>query len=135
LIPDRERKIGEILGIITNGCLPSDIDPNKYGPSLYFYKRVMDSRGRSNSIIEFLEDEANIELLYATLVSWDMDSRRAEMLYFDDVDKNFKENFLACSSHFQFLEDFQINDQEDWEEYLSMIRETYEYSHVMNTIP
>lgn len=137
MIPERDRKIGEILGVITNDCLP-EIEPNDYGPSLYFYQRVMNARHDSNSVGEFLENEANIELLYATLTSWDMNSRGAKMLYFKDIDENFMENFAALSSHFQLLEEYQGDEQyenqfETFQEFLEMIRETYNYSHVMKT--
>lgn len=129
MIKDRERKIGEIIGIITSGCLQQDIDLNDYGPSLYFYRQIMEKRRTCTSVSDFLSEKSNIELLYATLVSWKMDTRGAKMLYFDD----FKEYLLSCSNHFQFLENYQVNNNDDWDEYLTMIRETYDYLWVMKT--
>ena len=128
MIRDRNEKITEIIETITSG-LPQVVDPNEIGPSLYFYRRIMELRRTYNSVSDFLADDRNIELLYATLVSWDMNSRGAKMLYFDD----FKENLLSCCGHFMFLEHYQVNNDEDWVEYLSMIRETYEYLHVMRS--
>ena len=53
----------------------------KKGPSFYFYKRVLDEVLKKNSIGYLLEDKNFIELIYSTLVSWNMDSRGAKMIF------------------------------------------------------
>lgn len=71
----------------------------KKGPDLYFYKRTM-SEIKKNKLENLLKSKEFIELIYATLVSWDMNSRRARIKYFDEFFKNIienKENFLDLS--------------------------------------
>jgi len=71
----------------------------RQGPELYFYKRVL-SEVRKNKLENLLKNEKFVELLYATLVSWDMNSRGAKMKYFDDFFRNILdniENFLELS--------------------------------------
>ena len=61
------------------------------GPDLYFYKKTIDLR-RSKPLTElFEESDRYIELMYATLTAWDMNSRGAKMKYFD----GFKHSILA----------------------------------------
>lgn len=55
MIRNREEKIAEIIETITGG-LPQVINPNEIGPSLYFYRRVMDLRRTYNSVSDFLLD-------------------------------------------------------------------------------
>lgn len=58
------------------------------GPSLYFYQRVM-SRRKAKSINELLNKGENfIELMYATMGCWDMNTRRAKMKDFDVFENN-----------------------------------------------
>lgn len=72
------------------------------GPSLYFYKRTMDLR-RSMRLNElFDQPDRFVELIYATLVAWDMDSREAKMKYFDEFKSSIlenKERFIQLSSY------------------------------------
>jgi hypothetical protein len=70
------------------------------GPDLYFYRRTIGLR-RAKNIDELLDDDEDrfIELLYATLVSWDMNSRGAKMEYFDA----FKQSILGCKARFSEL--------------------------------
>jgi hypothetical protein len=61
------------------------------GPDLYFYKKTIELR-RSKPLTElFEESDRYIELMYATLTAWDMNSRGAKMNYFD----GFKNSILA----------------------------------------
>ena len=61
------------------------------GPDLYFYKKTIELR-RSKPLAElFEESDRYIELMYATLTAWDMNSRGAKMKYFD----GFKQSILA----------------------------------------
>ena len=65
----------------------------KKGPDLYFYKKTMELR-KSKPLVELFDDgesDRYIELIYATLVAWNMNTRRAKMEYFD----SFKASILA----------------------------------------
>ncbi len=73
--------------------LPDLIKQFQYrkGPDLYFYKKTIELR-RSKPLTElFEESDRYIELMYATLTAWDMNSRGAKMKYFD----GFKHSILA----------------------------------------
>jgi len=94
MIKNREGKIGEIVRTIKNRI--SEINKRyRTGPDLYFYKKIFQLRSEAANIDSFLISDYNIEMLYATLVAWDMNSRGAKMKYFDD----FKKNILSCLSH------------------------------------
>ncbi len=81
-------KIGEINNIY------------RRGPSLHFYHRVRELRRQYPHVASFLASDMCVEILYATLVSWDMDSRRAKMKDFCD----FKSNLLDNVAAFQVVE-------------------------------
>jgi len=70
------------------------------GPELYFYKRVIHLRRNARNLGAFLDDDYNLEMLYATLVSWDMNSRGAKMKYYDD----FKANIMLCRQELEVLD-------------------------------
>lgn len=99
------------------------------GPDLYFYKRLYQVRNISNNIESFLSNDYHIELLYATLVSWDMNSRAAKMKYFDD----FKTNIISCLNQFKQLETFEKNEHEDTNKLIPILRNTYENLSLMKT--
>lgn len=69
-------------------------------PGLYFYRQTIDLRRRKN-LDELFDDPLDrfIELVYATLVSWNMNTRRAQMKYFDQ----FKASILANRERFTRL--------------------------------
>lgn len=99
------------------------------GPDLYFYKRVMDVNSGSKSIEEFLGNDYHLELLYATLVSWDMNSRRAKMEYFD----KFKESILSQKEKLKPLWKEQITAITDIDEILDTVGEIYDGLCLMKT--
>lgn len=70
------------------------------GPSLYFYKRIRELREQHTLVGHFLSRDMCVEILYATLVSWDMNSRAAKMKDFSD----FKQNLLDNLPAFQAVE-------------------------------
>lgn len=103
-VPDRENKINDIINTITERI--SDINSQyRSGPSLYFYRRIIEQRRKYPKINSFISDGYNLELLYAVLVSWDMDSRGAKMKYFDD----FKSNLTSCLLEFEVIENKSKN--------------------------
>jgi hypothetical protein len=89
MIPDRENKIETIVNTMSTRIKEINKRYRK-GPSLYFYKRITALRKQHSSIESFLSDEYALEILYATLVSWDMNSRGAKMKFFDDFKKSLR---------------------------------------------
>ena len=93
-----DKKIDELVRRIPE--LIKNFDYRK-GPDLYFYKRCIGVR-RTKHLSELLEEpDGYLELIYATLVAWDMNSRGAKMKYFDDFRSSIlenKERFLQLST-------------------------------------
>jgi len=91
MIEKRQDKIENILSTIQSRI--SEINWRyRKGPDLYFYRKTLEMRENADNIKSFLADDYNAEILYATLVSWDMNSRAAKMKYFDDFRKNLISN-------------------------------------------
>lgn len=128
MIKDRIHKIEQIVAIIKTRI--SEIN-NRYrtGPDLYFYKRLIHLRNKSNSIQSFLRRDYHIEILYATLVSWDMNSRGSKMKYFDE----FKANIVSCLNQFKLIENFEKNSNTNSVRLISTLRNTYENLSLMKT--
>jgi len=99
MIPNRSAKIKAVTQAIKTR-LPEFNQRYRGGPSLYFYKRVLNLRRSSPDIGSFLACDYHLEILYAVLVSWDMDNRRAKLKDFGDL----KDNILACMHDLQALD-------------------------------
>ena len=97
------------------------------GPDLYFYKRVMQMNGQSQDLDEFIDNEYNLELLYATLVAWDMNSRGAKLKYFDD----FKDSILSNRHHLKMLWKMKLEEIEDIEAIIEVLGTIYDNLHLM----
>jgi hypothetical protein len=126
MIKNREHKVKEI--VLTIKTRISDI--NKYyrkGPELYFYKRLIFLRNNSDSVESFLKSDYHFEILYATLVSWDMNSRCAKMKYFDE----FKANILSCINQFKEIE--RLGEDLDIAKLKPILMKTYEELNLMKT--
>lgn len=99
MIQDRENKFQAIVDTMSTRIQEIN-ERYRKGPSLYFYKRITALRRQHNSIESLLSDDYALEILYATLVSWDMNSRGAKMKYFDD----FKNSLLSAKRELFELE-------------------------------
>jgi len=99
------------------------------GPDLYFYKRVLSRNNQSKKLTDLIGNDNNLEIIYATLVAWDMNSRGAKMKYFDE----FKENILCLSSQLQKLWKKRLEDIDDFEATLEVASDIYDRLHVMKT--
>lgn len=97
------------------------------GPDLYFYKRTLECNRQSESVSDFIGSDYNLEIIYATLVSWDMNSRAAKMIYFD----GFKKNILSLTTSFQEIWRKKIEEVRDIQATLSLIGDIYDKLHVM----
>lgn len=91
MIKNRQKKTEEIIHTIKNRIHEINKRYRK-GPDLYFYKRLLALRRETHDITVFLNNDYNLEIIYATLVSWDMNSRGAKLKYFNE----FKSNILSC---------------------------------------
>ena len=129
MIKNRVDKIEKITATIKTKI--SEINKlSETGPELYFYRRVIDLRNNSNSIESFLRNDYHIEILYATLVSWGMNSRRAKMKYFDD----FKKSIIDRLNQFKEIETFEKSGDIDLIKKLgSTLRKAYENLELMET--
>ena len=128
MIRNKEQKIDQIVSTITTRI--SEInDRFKKGPSLYFYNRIFELRRNCNGVQSFLSNDYNVEILYATLVSWNMNTRGAKMKYFDD----FKQNILSCIRLFNSIDEYERNRNYNAANLVSILRDVYENLHIMKT--
>lgn len=97
------------------------------GPDLYFYKRVLFLNRQAKSLHDFISSDYNLEIIYATLVAWDMNSRGAKMKYFNE----FKENIVSLEKSFREIWGQKIENIKDSGSFLSFIGDIYEKLHVM----
>jgi hypothetical protein len=104
MIPDRDNKLQAITHTMSTRAHEFN-QRYRRGPSLYFYRRHLELRERCRDISSFLSNDYHFEILYALLVSWDMDSRRAKLKCFDE----FKSNIVSCS---QILQDIETSSRE-----------------------
>ena len=94
MIPNRPNTLTMLTSIIT-GRIAQINAVYRGGPSFYFYHRILDLRRQHPTVAGFLASGTCIEMLYATLVSWDMNSRGAKMKDFDDFRSNLQTNVSA----------------------------------------
>jgi len=126
MIKNREVKIGEIVRTIKTRI--SDINRfYRKGPDLYFYRRLISLRKNSSGVESFLNNNYCLEVLYATLVSWDMNTRGAKMKYFDD----FKANILSCLEQLKEIE--YLSEDAEIAKLRPVLMETYRELDVMKT--
>jgi hypothetical protein len=107
---------------------------NKFrrGPSLYFYRQVIELRKQHKNVREFLDDSHNLEMLYSALVSWGMDSRAARMIYYDD----FRDSLLSPETKNALCEVEKVAQlfcPEDCEEMLRCLERVYEKLNLMES--
>ena len=91
MIPQRDSKIKAVTRTIQTRMAEFN-QRYRSGPSLYFYRRILSLRRSCPKIDRFLSSDYHLEILYAVLIAWDMDSRRARLKDFDD----FKCSLLDC---------------------------------------
>ena len=100
------------------------------GPSLYFYKRITALRKEHDWLQSFLSDNHALETLYATLVSWDMNSLGAKMKYFDD----FSDSLLSAKGELCELEKCALTfDPRSTQRLLICVRQAFSELNLMET--
>jgi len=128
MIKDRRAKIDEIVNTIKTRI--AEINWRyRSGPDLYFYQRITDLRNHSDSIQAFLSSDYQIEMLYATLVSWDMNSRGAKMKYFTE----FKANLLSSLRQLGKLEVWERRSNLNSAVSMSILRSVYDSLSLMKS--
>lgn len=75
-----------------------------HGAGWYLYRMLLGRRKQSKDVIKFLDSD-NLELLYATLDAWGMNSRGAQLEDFS----TFKKNILACKKYFKEINEIYLN--------------------------
>lgn len=127
--PKFEQKIRKVIN-----NMPELIRNFRYreGPDLYFYQRTISLR-REKSLVDLfdLETDRYLELIYATLVSWDMNTRGAKMEYFDQFKSSIlhnEEGFLDLST--SILDDLSEKEVGEVKKLCGMI---YSDLHVMKS--
>lgn len=128
MIKDKISKTHDIINTIQKEIATIN-DKYRSGPDLYFYKKALFLREGATNIRSYLSSEYNLEILYATLLAWDMNSRGAKMKYFDD----FCTSICTCLDGFIRLEDQLIRNAEDLFKVREILRGLYEKLHLMKT--
>lgn len=108
------------MNIIKNDIHSIDVR-YRHGPSLYFYSKTINRRRQTPRINKFLKDEYNIELLYATLASWDMNSRGAKMKDFLDFRQNIEANIDIVKALDKESDSILTTDLEDIKKLLALL--------------
>lgn len=102
------------------------------GPGLYFYQRTLALR-RGKPLNELFDDRGDryVELIYATLASWNMNSRAARMKYFDQ----FKSSILDSRSDFLDLSEQALDTltEEEFTDIKSDLVKIYSKLDLMNS--
>lgn len=61
-------------------------------PSLYLYKKVIEKHNKCDSYKKLYEDNEFLELIYMTLIAWNMNQRRAKLVSFEEFRDSILEN-------------------------------------------
>jgi hypothetical protein len=129
LIRNRSVKIETIINTITSRIGEFN-SLYRGGPSLYFYKRITALRRQHGKISSFISEDSNLEILYATLVSWDMNSRGAKLKYFDA----FRESILSCLPECEAIEEKEkVFRPEDTDDMLRLLKDVFIRMRLMET--
>ncbi|HQI05217.1 MAG TPA: hypothetical protein PL195_08140 [bacterium] len=128
-IPDRDPKIEKIKEVISSKI--SEINRlYRGGPSSYFYHRIIDLRKQNHSVYDFIFSDTCVEILYATLTAWDMDSRGAKMKDFNDFKGNLKENIDKFKKVEVLSKEFTWKNRD---KVISALSNLYEHTALMKT--
>ncbi len=109
-IQELEKKVKAIAEIISDDpTVRTFTDRLGGGPTLYFYRKLLNARRRARDIKDFVNDHCNLELCYCVLGLWGMNTRRARLKSFEafcqSIDKA-RDNLIVVESAFE-----QGNDQ------------------------
>ena len=126
MIKDRKIKIEKIVTTIqARICEINNI--YKKRPDFYFYQRLLQLRSQSPDIESFLKSDHHLEIIYATLITWGMNSRAAKIKYFCE----FKTNILSCLEEFKQIE--ALGKNPSYELLHNPLDKVYRHLHVMES--
>jgi|GEM_PF-1411855 len=80
-----------------------------FGPSVYFYRKIIEMVRKSTDFEMLINDERFIEYIYATLASWGMHRMGPGSSKMEDYDK-FKNSILSNKSIIIEISDFKLCD-------------------------
>jgi hypothetical protein len=125
MIQNREVLIEELRGIIVREISRIN-DIYRRGPSLYFYRRIIQLRREHPRVSDFIASDYCIEIAYATLVSWDMNSRGAKMKDFELFRANLRANRRVFEELEELSRGFSYQNARDVLECLSRVYDSTE---------
>jgi hypothetical protein len=101
----------------------------RMGPCIYFHVRTVKRLRellRSGSYVHVFKDLEYVELLYATLTAWGMNSIRggAKLQNFEPFKENLENSDIST---LEYLEKHKLNDTEDIEKLQEPIKRIYDY--------
>ena len=100
-------------------------------PSIYLYKKIIEKHKHYGSMNKLLDDDEFIELIYMTLIAWNMNQRGAKMVQF----KDFKNSILKNKEPLEELYKYKIYtlDEEHLNEVLEKTKKVFLSLRVMKT--
>jgi len=105
----------------------------RHGPSLYFYQKTIKLRKKFENIKEFIKNSYNLEIIYATLVSWDMNMRGAKMRYFEGSSNCFKEQILSRKKELRELEELGNKSEINHQSLIKQLKLVYKKLSIMES--
>lgn len=128
MIPNRDNKLSKVVGVINTRIASINNDQYRKGPSLYFYRRILDLRKQHRCISSFMSCDYCLEILYATLASWDMNTRGAKMKEFDDFCFNLRKALPELTVIEDAIPSFTT---ENYQTVLQALSNAYDAIHLM----
>jgi len=71
-------------------------------PSLYLYKKIVEKHRKHSNLNVLLQDNEFVELIYITLIAWDMNRRAAKLVSFEEFKKSIFDNANLLSELYNY---------------------------------
>jgi hypothetical protein len=71
-------------------------------PSLYLYKKIVEKHRKHGDLNILLQDNEFLELIYITLIAWDMNRRAAKLVSFEKFKKSIFDNTNLLSELYNY---------------------------------
>lgn len=100
-------------------------------PSIYLYRKIIEKHKVDVPYLELLKDDEFLELVYVTLIAWNMNQRRAKLVSFDEFKDSIVKNKLSLhelhTCHLSHLSD------DDLPSILDKLEKLFSGMHVMQS--